>query len=113
MRNTICFNPYAHVLTAAGECVRPAVRSRKVETSMARTIPVSVIQRNIYDQLQASREIFEIIPELASVAEKEQDEDLKLSLENVMQKLMDIGEGLSDEASSAGEKVLDIVRSAP
>lgn len=78
--------------------------------SMAKTLPVSVIQENIYAQLQASRDIFGQIRKLADVAEHEQDPGLREDLEEVMQSLLKIGEDLSEKASATGETVLETVR---
>lgn len=75
---------------------------------MPKTLPVSVIQQNILYELQASERILELIPKLADIASSQQGTALK-NLEEVMQKLLEIGDGLSDKANATGEKVVDFV----
>lgn len=74
-----------------------------------KTIEASIIQKNIYNQLQASRDIFEIIPMLAKLArDREEDKDLRETLQDVMERLLDVGEDLSDSASNTGGEVFNL-----
>ncbi len=75
---------------------------------MPKTLPFSVIQKNIVDQLQASQEIFALVSDLADVAENAEKEQQKQALETAMQKLLNIGENLSNAATRTGDKVLQL-----
>ncbi len=77
--------------------------AKTTQTSAIQTVQASVIQRNIYDQLQASRDIFEIIPTLAELARKHpEDKELEKALEGIMKKLLYVGECLAESASDTG-----------
>jgi hypothetical protein len=77
---------------------------------MPRALQVSVIQRNILDQLQAAREVFEQMRALGDIAEKLKDnQQLTKEIAEVMQKLLEIGERLSKNARDTSDKVLDFV----
>lgn len=72
------------------------------------THPLTLLERNVAGQLQASREIFDIVLELTNVADKISD-DAQKPLENIMRRLLTIGEKLSQEAESTGQAMLNLI----
>jgi hypothetical protein len=80
---------------------------------MPRTpLPVSLIQKNIYAQLEASQDIFRQVRALAHIAEEAYtvNIDLTTQIQEVMKDLLVTGENLSDQAKRTGEAVLAFVR---
>lgn len=84
---------------------------------MARTLPVTlpvrVIKKHIDVQFDASRKIFRTVEELADFSEEEKiksDPVLMSTLERIMEQLLDIGDEMSQEASSAGNEVLQLFK---
>lgn len=76
---------------------------------MPRTLEVRVIQDSIRNQVRVSQEIFKQIGNLANIAEHYHNDALTQDLKNVMQSLLVIGKGLSENARVTGEKVLNLV----
>lgn len=73
-----------------------------------RSIEASAIKGNIFGQLKAARGIFEIVPELISLAqERPHDRRLRVALEEISTRLLDVGGSLSANAGE-GEKLLEL-----
>lgn len=73
--------------------------------------PLTLLERNVTDQLTASKEIFSIVLELADLVEKIPDDGQKPQLAQIMRRLLDIGEKLSQQADATGKTMLNLVKS--
>ena len=78
---------------------------------MISTHPLTLLERNVTGQLQASKEIFDIVLDLANVAENTKDDSQKPQLGNIMRRLLAIGETLSQEAEFTGKSMFNLASS--
>jgi hypothetical protein len=76
------------------------------------TMPLSAIQRSIYAQLRASRELFDMVRELADIAGEDPDEKRMRRLASLSERMLQLGKRLSDDAVTTGEQLLDYTKEA-
>lgn len=69
-----------------------------------------VIKNNIFHQFDVSRELFDLVPELAKVAAEDDRAKREELAGDIMQKLLKAGEELSEGARSAGTNLSRLVK---
>jgi hypothetical protein len=79
--------------------------------SPGKLFSVAQLKRNIDDQLDVSKEIFQLVPKLAKIVnERQQDPELKKGLEEIMEELLSMGEKLTRATRDTGDKLLELLR---
>lgn len=75
---------------------------------MNKLIQTSEIERSVYNQLEASKKLFQLILALTKVA-RQVNEEHQLALEKITEDLLAIGNQLSDDAQATGAKLLQVL----
>ena len=73
------------------------------------TLPVSTLQDGVRRQMQASREILEVVRRLQELEENEPDERRKQVLEDSVQQLVNVGLRIVDTARETGKGVASLM----
>jgi hypothetical protein len=79
---------------------------------MSKLIHIGEIETIVYNQLEASKKLFQVILALIKVA-RHVDEHHQLALEKITEDLIDIGNTLSDDAQATGAKLLQALTEEP
>lgn len=89
--------------------------SQRPLTQVTKRLAPAVIQRNILDQLNASRDILTLVPRLAEIIrelpEDDENKKAKSDLQDMMNTLLDIGRKLSRKATGFGEQIFGSLES--
>lgn len=72
---------------------------------MQKKIPGYFVQKNVHDQLSAASRVFGAVRDMTGFARTRRDDrEIQEFFQDIVQRLLSIGESLKDSASAAGDK---------